>query len=258
MDDYEASIGDITISNIAQRNAAYNLAFVEFDASHGVHNAKYAIQLLQQVIPGTAAPPERSRGIGSCCSTSPARQRTVSPGCIVVGFCAFAGVQLRHRAIATGRLCAIFMSQRTGRPEGGDLRWIQGKGHEMFEQDDDDGITGDTPDTGAEEIAELLANERSEPAKPEPQPGEKVTGTIVQIGDTEAFVDCGGRAELPIALRELQNNKGEFNFAVGSTITAGSGSTARSSTCRSPVTRAGATPRRSRRPTVPACRCPER
>ncbi len=31
---------------------------------------------------------------------------------------------------------------------------------------------------------------------------------------------AGGCAELPIALRELQNNKGEFNFAVGSTITA--------------------------------------
>ncbi len=58
VDDYEASIGDITISNIAQRNAAYNLAFVEFDASHGVHNAKYAIQLLQQSIL-YLAPPEK-------------------------------------------------------------------------------------------------------------------------------------------------------------------------------------------------------
>ena len=108
----------------------------------------------------------------------------------------------------------------TGRPAGGDLRRIQGKGHEMFEQDDEDGITGDTPDTNAEDFAQLLARERSEPAKPEPRPGEKVTGTIVQITDTEAFVDCGGRAELPIALRELQNDKGELTRGVGSSITA--------------------------------------
>jgi small subunit ribosomal protein S1 len=90
----------------------------------------------------------------------------------------------------------------------------------MFEHDDEDETTGNAPDSGAEDFARLLANERTEPAKAEPRPGEKVTGTIVQIGDTEAFVDCGGRAELPIALRELQNDKGELTRGVGSTVTA--------------------------------------
>jgi hypothetical protein len=46
--DFETAIGDITISTLAQRKAAYNYFFVEFDGSHGVHNAIYTIQLLQQ------------------------------------------------------------------------------------------------------------------------------------------------------------------------------------------------------------------
>ncbi len=91
----------------------------------------------------------------------------------------------------------------------------------MFEHDDeDDDAPGGAPEGGAEDFAQLLARERTEPARPEPRPGEKITGTIIQIGDTEAFVDCGGRAELPIALRELQNDKGELTHGLGSTITA--------------------------------------
>ncbi|MFH1278102.1 MAG: cytochrome c3 family protein [Candidatus Eisenbacteria bacterium] len=42
-------VNDGTISG-AQRKAAYNHAFVEYDGSMGVHNATYAVQLLQQSI----------------------------------------------------------------------------------------------------------------------------------------------------------------------------------------------------------------
>ncbi len=45
---FGTAIGDITISTLAQRKAAYNYFFVEYDGSRGVHNALYAIQLLQQ------------------------------------------------------------------------------------------------------------------------------------------------------------------------------------------------------------------
>ncbi len=48
--DWEANIGNIAVSTVDQRKAAYNHEFVEFDQSRGVHNAKYAIQLLQQSI----------------------------------------------------------------------------------------------------------------------------------------------------------------------------------------------------------------
>jgi hypothetical protein len=48
--DFEGSIGDAAISTRAQRAAAYNYFFVEFDQSRGVHNARYAVQLLQQSI----------------------------------------------------------------------------------------------------------------------------------------------------------------------------------------------------------------
>lgn len=50
LDDFEGAVGNITISTRKQREAAYNLFFVEFDGSSGVHNANYAIQLLQQSI----------------------------------------------------------------------------------------------------------------------------------------------------------------------------------------------------------------
>jgi formate-dependent nitrite reductase cytochrome c552 subunit len=43
-------LGNKTITTKEQRKAAYNWMFVEFDQSHGVHNATYAIQLLQQSI----------------------------------------------------------------------------------------------------------------------------------------------------------------------------------------------------------------
>jgi hypothetical protein len=43
-------VGDTLKTTRAQRASAYNLFFVEFDHSRGVHNSTYAIQLLQQSI----------------------------------------------------------------------------------------------------------------------------------------------------------------------------------------------------------------
>jgi hypothetical protein len=45
---FETAVGDTNITTYEQREAAYNLFFVEFDSSRGVHNANYSIQLLQQ------------------------------------------------------------------------------------------------------------------------------------------------------------------------------------------------------------------
>jgi small subunit ribosomal protein S1 len=72
----------------------------------------------------------------------------------------------------------------------------------------------DEPST---EFAALLAGaDNAEPV--EPKAGDKVTGTIVQITDTEAFVDCGGRNELPMALEELKDDSGALNHKVGDRI----------------------------------------
>ncbi len=69
------------------------------------------------------------------------------------------------------------------------------------------------------EFAEMLAAEEDrQPA--EPQAGQKVTGTIIQIGDTDAFVDCGLRTELPLAVTELRDDEGNLQYEVGQVITA--------------------------------------
>jgi hypothetical protein len=47
---FEANIGLATVTTVDQRKAGYNYFFVEFDGSTGVHNARYAVQLLQQSI----------------------------------------------------------------------------------------------------------------------------------------------------------------------------------------------------------------
>ncbi len=61
-DDFVAAVGDTNITTRLQREAGYNLFFVEFDQSRGIHNARYAAQLLQQSIlaltPGKVSFPE--------------------------------------------------------------------------------------------------------------------------------------------------------------------------------------------------------
>ncbi|MEN8007265.1 MAG: S1 RNA-binding domain-containing protein [Candidatus Krumholzibacteriota bacterium] len=69
------------------------------------------------------------------------------------------------------------------------------------------------------EFAELLAAaDNAEPT--EAQSGDKLTGRIVQIDGPDAFVDCGLRNELPIAVAELKDGDGEMKFKVGDEITA--------------------------------------
>ena len=78
-----------------------------------------------------------------------------------------------------------------------------------------------TSETGenSDEFAKLLAaSENAEPA--EAQPGDKLTGKIIQIDGPDAFVDCGLRNELPIAVQELKDAAGEMKFKVGDEITA--------------------------------------
>ncbi len=64
------------------------------------------------------------------------------------------------------------------------------------------------------EFAALLAGSGQD-APPEPKAGDKVTGTIVQLTDTEAMIDCGGRSELPMAIDELRDDKGQLTHRVG-------------------------------------------
>ena len=49
-DSFDDNVGVATITTIAQRAAAYNLLYVDFDGSNGVHNTTYAVQLLQQSV----------------------------------------------------------------------------------------------------------------------------------------------------------------------------------------------------------------
>lgn len=75
---------------------------------------------------------------------------------------------------------------------------------------------------GGEDFAELLAEHESatDGQNPEPKTGDQVTGRIVQMGEEDAFVDYGGRSELPISTAELKDKDGALRFQVGDEITA--------------------------------------
>jgi small subunit ribosomal protein S1 len=49
--------------------------------------------------------------------------------------------------------------------------------------------------------------------------GDKVTGKIIQIGEVDAFVDCGLRNELPMAVSELKDETGAFKLEIGDEVT---------------------------------------
>ena len=75
------------------------------------------------------------------------------------------------------------------------------------------------PEESSDEFANLLeSSAAAEPA--EIKPGDKLTGKIIQIGERDAFVDCGGRNELPIDVAELKDDEGNLKHAVGDEITA--------------------------------------
>ncbi len=70
------------------------------------------------------------------------------------------------------------------------------------------------------EFARMLAEQEQSAETPEPESGDQVTGKIVQLEGELAFVDFGGRSELPIETNELKDAEGNFTHEVGDEITA--------------------------------------
>ena len=66
----------------------------------------------------------------------------------------------------------------------------------------------------------LAASEKHEAPVRRVRVGEKVTGTIFQLGADTAFVSLGGRSEAMIELRELKDEEGILRLGVGDTIEA--------------------------------------
>lgn len=73
-------------------------------------------------------------------------------------------------------------------------------------------------ETSESDFAKLLAASETGRASG-PAAGDKVTGTIIQIGDTDSFVDCGARSELAIATTELHDDQGALQYQEGDSIT---------------------------------------
>ncbi|HPF35549.1 MAG TPA: S1 RNA-binding domain-containing protein [Candidatus Krumholzibacteria bacterium] len=88
-----------------------------------------------------------------------------------------------------------------------------------------------TPDTPAapdaafesgEDFAAMLAADDARRASgaPEPKPGDKITGKVVQIAADEVFVDYGGRGELPLSSSFVKDADGNLTVKEGDEITA--------------------------------------
>lgn len=69
-------------------------------------------------------------------------------------------------------------------------------------------------------FAELLAQSETKALAPDLQVGQKVTGTIVKIEDTMAFLDVGRKGEATIANDELKDSSGQIAFELGDEVTA--------------------------------------
>ena len=75
-------------------------------------------------------------------------------------------------------------------------------------------------DLSTESMADLLAEQDNDNTQaPEPSQGDEVTGTLVQVGEIDSFVDFGGRSELPISTSELNDDNGELQHQEGDSIT---------------------------------------
>jgi small subunit ribosomal protein S1 len=70
----------------------------------------------------------------------------------------------------------------------------------------------------SEDFAALLAE--YDGGHRDPAVGDKVTGTIVSIGEEVAFVDTGGRSEGVVAREELEGEDGALTVAVGDSVEA--------------------------------------
>jgi small subunit ribosomal protein S1 len=70
------------------------------------------------------------------------------------------------------------------------------------------------------EMYEAHAKQEGGPPRRMPRVGERVTGTIFQLGADTAFLTLGGRTEAMIDLRELKDDEGILRFGVGDTVEA--------------------------------------
>jgi small subunit ribosomal protein S1 len=70
------------------------------------------------------------------------------------------------------------------------------------------------------EMYEAHAKQEGSSTRRIPRVGERVTGTIFQLGADTAFVSLGGRSEAMIDLRELKDDEGILRFGVGDTVEA--------------------------------------
>jgi small subunit ribosomal protein S1 len=67
-------------------------------------------------------------------------------------------------------------------------------------------------------LKELEKTEQAVAARP--KVGDRVQGTIIEIGEEVAFVDIGGKAEATLELSNLRDAEGQLNKAVGDSIQA--------------------------------------
>jgi len=70
------------------------------------------------------------------------------------------------------------------------------------------------------EMFEAQAKQEGAPARKMPRVGERVTGTIFQLGADTAFISLGGHREAMIDLRELKDDEGILRFGVGDSVEA--------------------------------------
>ncbi len=83
-------------------------------------------------------------------------------------------------------------------------------------------MTEQTDEQG-KSFGEILADFETSPGgarRPDPAPGEKVSGTILSITDESVFVDLGTKSEAVIATSEVKDKEGKVTVAVGETIEA--------------------------------------
>ncbi len=89
----------------------------------------------------------------------------------------------------------------------------------MHDQPINSDFTDPDETQASEEFAQLL-EESAATETSEPNPGDKVTGTIVRIDPNETFVDIGSRSELALPTSEIVDADGHPRFEVGASITA--------------------------------------
>jgi len=70
------------------------------------------------------------------------------------------------------------------------------------------------------EFGAMLEQNEKEGQHREVSAGEKVSGTLQEIGDSVTFVDYGGRSEAAIETQELRNESGDLRYNAGDVIEA--------------------------------------